>query len=269
MNFGDLDVVVIGPVVKEVSNQFDLYWNNQSSIPMAALVRQNTTPRQFTEKRAVLTEYHTITERSAYAQTVRDSEFVRQLRSRNVSYFWGRATIVNDHPDKVATSAAKIETHLAPQLRDVVAKTKRELFLVSPYFVPGKQGVDLLAGVHQRGVRVVVITNSLASTDGVMVHSKYKLDRKPLLEAGIENCMRLSRPPAPYTSGERTASADRADRVVRVCMRRHSPSTAGLALSAPTTSIRARATEHRDGCSLQLSGAGEASARNDSTRSGP
>jgi cardiolipin synthase C len=88
MNFGDLDVVVIGPVVKEVSNQFDLYWNNQSSIPMAALVRQNTTPRQFTEKRAALTEYHTITERCVYAQTVRDSEFVRQLRSRNVSYFW-------------------------------------------------------------------------------------------------------------------------------------------------------------------------------------
>jgi Phosphatidylserine/phosphatidylglycerophosphate/cardiolipin synthases and related enzymes len=73
-----------------------------------------------------------------------------------VSYFWGRATIVDDHPDKVTTSAAKIETHLAPQLRDVVGKTRRELFLVSPYFVPGKQGVDLLAGVHQRGVRVVV-----------------------------------------------------------------------------------------------------------------
>ena len=29
---------------------------------------------------------------------------------------WGRATIVNDHPDKVVTSAAKTETHLAPQL---------------------------------------------------------------------------------------------------------------------------------------------------------
>ena len=49
---------------------------------------------------------------------MRDSEFARQLRNRNVSYYWGRATIVNDHPDKVATSADKTETHLAPQLRD-------------------------------------------------------------------------------------------------------------------------------------------------------
>jgi len=52
--------------------------------------------------------------------------------------------------------------------------------------VPGKQGVDLLASVRQRGTRVVVITNSLASTDGVPVHSKYQHYRKPLLQAGVE-----------------------------------------------------------------------------------
>jgi cardiolipin synthase C len=93
---------------------------------------------------------------------------------------------VNDHPDKVATSAARTETHLAPKLREVVDQTKRELFLFSPYFVPGKKGVELLAAVHRRGARVVVITNSLASTDGVPVHSKYQLYRKPLLQAGVE-----------------------------------------------------------------------------------
>jgi putative cardiolipin synthase len=93
---------------------------------------------------------------------------------------------MNDHPDKVATSADRTETHLAPQLRAVVDKTKRELFLVSPYFVPGTKGVELLAALHRRGVRVVVITNSLGSTDGVAVHSKYHLYRKALIEAGVE-----------------------------------------------------------------------------------
>jgi putative cardiolipin synthase len=186
INFADLDVALVGPVVKEVSAEFDLYWNNQSAIPITALARQNTTPEQFAAKRAVLLAYHETAKSSAYAQSLRDSEFARQLRGRNISCHWGKATIVNDHPDKVATSADKTETHLAPQLRQVVDQTKRELFLVSPYFVPGKQGVELLAGVHQRGVRVVVITNSLASTDGVPVHSKYQHYRKPLIEAGIE-----------------------------------------------------------------------------------
>ena len=57
---------------------------------------------------------------------------------------------------------------------------------MSPYFVPGKKGVALLAGVRQRGARVVVITNSLASTDAVPVHSGYQRYRRALLEAGVE-----------------------------------------------------------------------------------
>ena len=186
MNFADLDVVVIGPVVREVSDEFDLYWNHQASIPIAALSRQNTTSEEFAAKRATLTAFNTTAEYSVYAESVRDSEFVRQLKNHAVSYSWGRASIVSDHPDKVLTSAAKTETHLAPKLRQVVDATKRELFLVSPYFVPGKKGVDLLASVRQRGARVVVITNSLASTDGVPVHSKYQLYRKALLRAGVE-----------------------------------------------------------------------------------
>ena len=185
-NYADLDVAVIGPVVHEVSDDFDLYWNHQASIPIAALSRQNTTPEEFAAKRATLTAFNTTAEHSAYAESVRDSEFARQLKNHAVSYSWGRATIVSDHPDKVLTSAAKTETHLAPKLRQVVDATKRELFLVSPYFVPGKQGVDLLASVRRRGARVVVITNSLASTDGVPVHSKYQRYRKPLLQAGVE-----------------------------------------------------------------------------------
>ena len=65
-------------------------------------------------------------------------------------------------------------------------RTKREVFLVSPYFVPGKEGVALLAAARARGPRVVVITNSLASTDGVPVHSGYQRYRKALLQAGVE-----------------------------------------------------------------------------------
>lgn len=186
MNFADLDVVVIGPVVKEVSDQFDLYWNSKSAIPIAALARQTTTPGQFAEQRAALNAHHEAAKASEYAQTLRDSEIARDIRKHSLTYDWGKATIIEDHPDKVASSARNTETHLAPQLREVIAKTRHELFLVSPYFVPGKEGVRLLADAHKRGVRVVVITNSLGSTDGVPVHSKYKNYRKPLIEAGIE-----------------------------------------------------------------------------------
>jgi phosphatidylserine/phosphatidylglycerophosphate/cardiolipin synthase-like enzyme len=44
-------VAVIGPVVKQVSDEFDLYWNHPASIPIATLSRQNTTSEEFAAKR--------------------------------------------------------------------------------------------------------------------------------------------------------------------------------------------------------------------------
>lgn len=185
-NFADDDVAVIGPVVKETSAEFDLYWNHAAAIPIAELARQNTTPEQYAAERAALAAHLETAKESEYADAVRNSEFSRQLRRSAVPFVWGRASIVNDHPDKVLTASRKEDTHLTPVLRDMALNTKRELYLVSPYFVPGKRGAELLSEVRRRGARVVVITNSLASTDGVPVHSHYKHYRKPLIEAGVE-----------------------------------------------------------------------------------
>src|SRR6478672_8776212 len=75
MNYADMDVAVIGPVVKEVSNEFDLYWNHRASIPIASLARQNTTPEEFAAKRAALAAYRETAGESEYAGSVRESEF--------------------------------------------------------------------------------------------------------------------------------------------------------------------------------------------------
>lgn len=186
MNFADLDVAVIGPVVREVSDAFDLYWNHKAAVPITALSWKNAKPEKLAKMRAALVSHPSSAEANEYAESVRNCEFARQLRNRAITYSWGRGAVVADHPDKVITAAADTDTHLAPKLRAAFDATKKELFLVSPYFIPGKQGVELLTSVRQRGVRVVVVTNSLSSTDGVPVHSKYQLYRKQLLQAGIE-----------------------------------------------------------------------------------
>ncbi len=185
-NFADLDLAVIGPVVEEVSSAFELYWTHQTAVPISALSPQVCTPAESAAKRHALVTHHTGAGQSAYADAVRDSEFVRQFLNGAMTCFWGQATIVRDHPDKVLTCSSKSDTHLAPKLREVVEKITDELFLVSPYFVPGKNGVALLSGARQRGLRVVVITNSLASTDSMLVHSGYQRYRRLLIEAGVE-----------------------------------------------------------------------------------
>ena len=147
-NFADLDVAVIGPAVKQVSDEFDLYWNHPAAVPIAALSRQNTTPEQFATERSEMLAQSQTESRSAHVDLVRGSDFARQIRSRATTFDWGRATIVSDQPDKVLHSSDDTRTHMAAELREVVDRTKRELFLVSPYFVPGKDGVALLAAAR-------------------------------------------------------------------------------------------------------------------------
>ena len=71
-------------------------------------------------------------------------------------------------------------------LRQLVSSASKDVLIVSPYFVPQRQGVDFLTALVRKGVRVVVVTNSLASTNHSSVHAVYARYRKPLLRQGIE-----------------------------------------------------------------------------------
>jgi putative cardiolipin synthase len=71
-------------------------------------------------------------------------------------------------------------------LRPLTDAATNEVVIVSPYFVPGKRGVAFFKALRKRGIRVVVLTNSLGSTDVAAVHAGYRRYRKPLLRDGVE-----------------------------------------------------------------------------------
>jgi putative cardiolipin synthase len=75
---------------------------------------------------------------------------------------------------------------LALEITRRFREAETEVLIITPYFVPGKKGVETLIELMNRGTRVVVITNSLASTNHLPVHSGYARYRKPLLQAGAE-----------------------------------------------------------------------------------
>ena len=85
----------------------------------------------------------------------------------------GPARGVYDAPDKVPTPRSDKRYHLAPQLKPCFENVRNELFIISPYFVPGKAETAFLTELAKRGVRVRVITNSLSSTDVPIVHAGY------------------------------------------------------------------------------------------------
>lgn len=96
---------------------------------------------------------------------------------------------------------------LAGLLISAVEKATEEWYLISPYFVPGKTGIELFRQLRERGVHCVVVTNSLASTDVAAVYGGYKDYQKPLLELGVELWEVMAYPDLP--ANKRGVSTDR------------------------------------------------------------
>ena len=184
VNFGDMDVLAIGQAAVEVGGQFDLYWNSALSYPASSLASDSGDLDQLRRDLAAYTDEH---RDSSYAQRLRTSDLVRNIEGGGLDFQWGRALVFYDLPEKLTTDPEDRSTHMGPKVRPVMlGKLDRELLIFSPYFVPGDEGVEQLTDLVKKGVRVQVVTNSLASTDVGVVHSGYAKYRKPLLRGGVE-----------------------------------------------------------------------------------
>ena len=178
VEFADLDVLAVGAVVPEVSAAFDAYWNSESAYPAASLIDQagQLRPLERIEEQPGA---------ARYLQAVRATPLVQMLLSGSLPLEWAAARVVQDDPAKVLHPPEKTELHLLPRLEKAMGKPLRELDLVSPYFVPTKDGAAALTALAESGVRVRVLTNSLAATDVSPVHAGYAKYREELLRAGV------------------------------------------------------------------------------------
>jgi len=184
--FADLDVLAIGPVAREVSTAFDLYWNSELAYPVSVLIDEPPTPEEIAQKRRQLSDFVATQDDSAYLQALRSSDLAEKLRKNQVRLVWGNAVVVYDRPEKIRDDTGNEEYRLLPQLQAYGEGVQKELIIFSPYFVPGKAGTAFLTGLVARGVRVRILTNSLASNDVSVVHAGYANYRKPLLRGGVE-----------------------------------------------------------------------------------
>ncbi len=99
---------------------------------------------------------------------------------------WASARLVYDDPEKVLHPTDRHDLQMLPRLRATLGNPVTSLDLVSPYFVPGEAGATSLQTLARSGVRVRILTNSLAATDVTAVHAGYAKRRKDLLRAGVQ-----------------------------------------------------------------------------------
>ncbi|WP_263559685.1 phospholipase D family protein [Paucibacter sp. B2R-40] len=171
--FGDVDVLTFGPVVPQMAAAFDLYWNDALSLSLLSDPVALKSPTQPAEP---------VTELWSAAH---GSDWARRLAAGELRFFSGRATAVHDKPGKLDPERPSEDSRLGREIASAMGAVERELLIVSPYFVPGDGGVAQLRELAKRGVRVTVVTNTLAATDVPAVHAGYARYRLELLKAGL------------------------------------------------------------------------------------
>jgi len=187
-NFVDLDLIAAGPVVQQLSQSFDLYWNSPLAYPLQALVPATEDPARA---------------RAAFERTV-DAVHLRgleqppadphgrapvtvQLANGRLDLHPGDAKVHADLPSKVGVAWWTTESSTALRgVAGMIGSAQSEVHVVSPYFMFGNWSMNVLGGLAARKVRMSVYTNSLGSTDEPVVHVAYARFRVAYLRLGGE-----------------------------------------------------------------------------------
>jgi putative cardiolipin synthase len=184
--FGDLDVMGVGPVVQDVSNMFDDYWNHPAAAPVPSFAKMTEDPEgDLVELRKRLKASRDAIEGTPYAEAVQ-RQVNHYIETDEGFLKWAPYTLAVDSPDKSNKKLAEDAKSITTALKQSILTAKKEVLIISPYFVPRKNGIEVFSTLQKSGVDVTIITNSLAANNQKTVHGGYAPSRKPLLEAGVK-----------------------------------------------------------------------------------
>ncbi|WP_431637697.1 phospholipase D family protein [Dyella sp. KULCS107] len=185
-HFRDLDLIAIGPVVRQASQAFDEYWNCDAAYPVKAFSGKHPGHLELATLRQQLAHDARQFAQSDYAQATLEQLPHGPSGDRPGKWFWGHATLVADQPAKIDADGDDPSLRIGPDIKAMLDGAQHHVQMISPYFIPGDDGTAFLTGLAKRGVRVQVLTNSLASTDEPAVHAGYSRYRLPLLRGGVQ-----------------------------------------------------------------------------------
>ena len=111
-----------------------------------------------------------------------------QLAGGRVRQRFATATVIADAPGKTGCQQGEADQPgptVWGYLLDLIGLARSDVLIVSPYVVPGREGIDSIERAVAANVHVSVMTNSLSTTDEPLVHFVYKRYRGALLKMGV------------------------------------------------------------------------------------
>lgn len=204
--FADFDMLAIGPTVQQIAAEFDLFWNDEAAVPIKAIYGEiEEEDLQEVKKQTIRTAQKALAK--TYDKAV-DSTYLKDIWNGKTPSLPATSQLVTDHPEKIRVRVKNgLDLRvLSNNMNDRISSAKSEVMIITPYFVPRPNDIDMYIRASKSGVRVRIITNSLASTNHAYVQGGYAPSRKELLKAGVE--LYEVRADAPQVLGQVSSDSD-------------------------------------------------------------
>ena len=179
-NFRDLDVLVVGPVVEELSHAFDKYWNTELSYPGSAM-SDEARIEELESVREKAEEYLNEQSDVLASYPMQRSEWDEELSQLPSQMHTGEAHFIQDEP----VTYGGEEYRLQDMLRYLSEPSHEELIMVTPYLIPGGL-LERMNELAAEGVQIKIITGSMGANNHTAAHSHYKKYRRRVLATGAE-----------------------------------------------------------------------------------
>lgn len=187
-NFRDRDILVLGPVVTEMENNFNAFWNSPLATPVETILKKEASKLPADKIRGIINDLHEYAgNKENFADEVKAAlEHLPQKFSGLLKEMvWDDVRFVHDQPGKNDGGWSN-SGDTTRALVEVLKSAKSRIVIQSPYLVIPKGGLELFRDLISKGVTVKVVTNSLPSTDNLYAFSGYSKQRKEILAAGID-----------------------------------------------------------------------------------
>ena len=187
-NFRDRDVLLLGKTVADVHRSFESFWNSALSVPVTQLVSEHSPDVSTGNAYGRLHEY--ACNPANFWPQVRERikhipELFRSIQLSGNLVWVDSVRFLADSPGKNTSTGLHGGGNTTENLTKLINCATKTIDIQSPYLITTDEGLAVFRDAVKRGVRIRILTNSLASNDNLAAFGGYQKIRKDLLKAGI------------------------------------------------------------------------------------
>ncbi len=197
-NMRDLDFIAQGPVVGAATKSFNLYWNSpltrkgdRTKLTAKDQDKLQDMRQNIDRKKRHLARHH----RYPYPITLARKDALKILDELSARMVWAEYEFIADPPERMLRKG-KVASPVWRTVEDAIEGSQKEVVMHAAYLIPQEETLALFQETAKRGVKIQLLTNSLASIDGLLAMTGIANRRKEILETGADYYELNARAPA-------------------------------------------------------------------------